>query len=282
MPLGRFRKKKKKNLPEPPSFSKNDKTPFLEPSRDTISTKPPKTSVLQAPPRIETPHPPRASSELPGSPREPSVFKGPPRQSQPKNLPGPSNLPSPPPFSEKTPSQPPLSSGPPTQAPVPLFSDETTSEDILAELRQKKFGSGMKKVPERKAVSLSTNDLARRHFQDTKKNYIEAGKKLLELNFYDNVATNYACAILCDLIGEGWQAARRTMTDLSTGIPSAVMNNTIFDSVRAIIEAIRTKNFTFLTRAEKTIKSNTGRLYPEDIAIIEKALKAARAYFGYV
>lgn len=282
MPLGPFRKKKKKNLPEPPSFSKNDKTPFLEPPRESIGTKSPKTSKFQTPPRIETLPPPKASSELPGAPREPSVFKGPPRQSQPTNLTGPSNLPPPPPLSGKTPPQPPLSSEPSTQAPAPLFGDETTSEEILAELRQKKFGAGMKKVPERKAVSLSTNDLAKRHFQDTRKNYIEAGKKLLELNFYDNVATNYACAILCDLIGEGWQTARRTMTDLSTGIPSAVMDNTIFDSVRQIIEAIRTKNFTFLTRAEKTIKSDTDRLYPEDIAIIEKALKAARAYFGYV
>lgn len=277
MPFGRFRKKKKKNLPEPPSFSKDDDSPFSELQRELEVTKNSRTSELPEPPRKKIPSPP--GGEIPGPPREsfsppirePTIFQGPPRQSHTKDVTSPSNLPPPPP----------LSSEQSTIDPAPLFGNEIIGDEILAELKQKKFGSDMKKVPERKAAAISTEELTRRHFRDTRQDYIEAGNKHLELNFYDNAATNYACAILCDIIGGGWQRARRTMSDLSTGTPSAVTDNIIFEGVRLIIEAIRTKNFTFLTRAERTLRSNTENLYPEDVAIIERALKTARAQFGY-
>ena len=277
MPFGLFRKKKKKNLPEPPSFSKDDDSPFSELQRELKVTKTSRTSELPGPQRKKIPSSPRA--EISGPPREsfsppvrePTIFKGPPRHPHTKDVTRPSNLPSPPP----------LSSEQSTKDPASLFGNEIIADEIHAELRQKEFGSDMKKVPERKAASISTDELTRRHFRDTRQDYIEAGNKHLELNFYDNAATNYACAILCDVIGGGWQRARRTMSDLSAGTPSAVTENIIFDSVRQIIEAIRTKNFTFLTRAERTIKSNTENLYPEDIAIIKKALITARAQFGY-
>ena len=167
--------------------------------------------------------------------------------------------------------------------PIILNQKTATFEDIAlhAELRQREFGSTMKKIPEREAVSLSTQDLAKQHFRNSKQEYIEAGNKHLELNFYDNTATNYACAILCDFLGEGWQTARQTMLNLSSGIPSAVVENNFFDSVRLLLEAIRAKNYTFLTRAENFLKKNMEHLYPEDVAMVEKAIKTARTYFGY-
>ncbi len=265
MPFGRFRKKKKKNLPEPPSFSKDDDSPFSELQRELKVTKTSRTSELPGPQRKKIPSSPRA--EISGPPRE--SFSPPVRE--PTIFTSPSNLPTPPP----------LSSEQSTKDPAPLFGNEIIADEIHAELRQKEFGSDMKKVPERKAAAISTDELTRRHFRDTRQDYIEAGNKHLELNFYDNAATNYACAILCDIIEGGWQRARRTMSDLSAGTPSAVVDNIIFEGVRLIIEAIRTKNFTLLTRAERTLRSNTENLYPEDIAIIEKALRTARAQFGY-
>jgi hypothetical protein len=313
LPLGPFRrKKKKKNLPKPPSFSEEDDSPIsgpprellrpprvkspsppetlseqTGPPRETKFTKTPEASELLGPPRVKTPSPPEALSEQTGPPREsppirePPIYEGPPRQSYTKDVTSPSNLPSPPPLSGKIPSSPPISSEQSIKAPVPLFDDGTITDEIHAELRKRKFGSDMKKTPKRKAASIPTDELTKRHFRETRQNYIEAGNKHLELNFYDNAATNYACAIFCDLIAEGWQAARRTMFELSTGTPSSVMDNNIFDSARLIIEAIRTKNFNFLTRAERTLQSNTEHLYPEDIAIIERVLKTARAQFGY-
>ena len=252
MPWPFRKKKKKKELPEPPSFSKEYDSPISGPPRESLS-------------------PPT---------RDPPIYEGPPRKSPTKEVIGPPNLPPPPPIAGKTPSQPPLSSEQSIKTPTPRFDDGTIAGEIHAELRQKDFGSAMKKTPERKAVTVSTEELAKRHFRDAKQENIEAGNKHLELNFYDNAAISYACAILCDLVGEGWQTAHRTMSKLSSGMPSAVLENSIFDGVRLIIEAIRTKNYTFLTRAERTLQKNTEHLYPEDIAIIEKGLKTARAYFG--
>lgn len=260
---------------------------LFDPPREAIFTKTPETSELMGPPRVKTPSPPEALSELSGPPREsppirgPPIYEGPPKQPHKKGVTSPSNLPSPPPLSEKFPTPPPISSEQSMKAPVPLFDDGAITDEIHAELRKRKFGSGMEKTPERKAASISTDELTKRHFRETRQDYIEAGNKHLELNFYDNAAINYACAIFCDLIVEGYQTARRTMSELSTGTPSSVTDNNIFDSARLIIEAIRTKNFNFLTRAERTYQSNTEHLYPEDIAIIERALKTAKAQFGY-
>jgi hypothetical protein len=118
------------------------------------------------------------------------------------------------------------------------------------------------------------------HFQESRQDYIEAGNKNLEMNFFEYAATNYACAVLCDLISESVDKARNTFSQLSSGKPSGVVDNVIFDNVRVLVEATRSKNFTFLTRAEKAIRANLGQLYPEDVAIIEKGIKSAKAYFG--
>lgn len=261
-----FGKKKKKKLPDPPSFYEQ------------------REKALQGPPRTPPPLPTPKEQVFQGPPRQP-VFEGPPRQQELQEPPkqpsqghsGPPNLPPPPPFAGNVPAQPRQQ---PTKGPVPIFDDNLANE-IHAELRQREFGSTMKKAPERKAVSLSTDDLAKQHFLNSKKEYIAAGNKHLELNFYDNAAINYACAILCDLIGEGIQKSRHTMLTLGSTVPAAVAENNFFDSVRLLLEAIRTKNYTFLTRAEKLIKKNMGHLYPEDVAMVEKAIKTARAYFGY-
>lgn len=257
-----FKKKKKKQLPLPPSFSKQD-----DPG-------------LPGPPRTPPPLPTKKKQVLEGPPRQQQGLQGPPRQQPERDVTSHPNLPPPPPIFGKVSSQPPLGSQQPEKAPVPLFDEELTSE-IHAELRQKGFGSAMKKAPERKAISVPTEDLTKSHFRESKQEYIEAGNKHLELNFYDNAATNYSCAILCDLIGEGWQTARRTMSNLSSGIPSEVVENNFFDNVRLLLEAIRTKNFTFLSRAEKFLKKNIDHLYPEDVAMVEKAINTARAHFGY-
>ncbi|MFX1284322.1 MAG: hypothetical protein ACFFB5_11735 [Promethearchaeota archaeon] len=293
-----FKKKKKKKLPEPPSVSKQHDSPFLEPPKESSTASVKEPSIFEGPPIHKEPPIHEESPRYEGPPihkeppihkgppryegppihKEPPIHKGPPRQSRTEDVSRPSGLPPPPSLIGKTPSQPSLKSEQSTK--TPLFDDEIADE-IHAELRQRAFGSSMKKVPERKAVPVSTEELAKRRLRDSKQEYIEAGNKHLELNFYDNAATNYACAILCDLIGEGWQSARRTMSNLTSGIPSAVVENSFFDNVRLLLEAIRSKNFTFLTRAEQAIQKSMKHLYPEDVAMVEKALKTARAYFGY-
>lgn len=263
-----FRKKKKKNLPEPPSFSKPDDSPFSEPPKEFLPPPSREISIHERPP----------IHKAPPIHEGPPIYEGPPRQSHPTDVSKPSGFPPPPPFPGKSPSQPSLSSEQPSKA--PLFDDEITDE-IHAELRQRAFGSSMRKVPERKAVSISTEELAKQRLRASKQEYIEAGNKHLELNFFDNAAINYACAILCDLIVEGWQSARQTMLKLTARIPSAVVEKSFFDNVRLLLEAIRTKNSTFLIRAEQAIQKNMKHLYPEDAAMVEKAMKTARTHFGY-
>ncbi|MFX0119152.1 MAG: hypothetical protein ACFFBQ_04280 [Promethearchaeota archaeon] len=281
-PFKKKKEKKKKILPEPPSFSNEVDS--------SIST-PPMESV---PPSIRGP-PVESSRELSppsmggvpvyeGPPRDPSpppitgppVYEGPPREPSPH----PSELPTPPPFIRTDPSDKPIKSQQPVQAQTPIFNDDL-AEEIHAELRKRDFGSGMKKAPERQAVSVSTEDLAKRHLRDAKQEYIAAAEKHLELNFFDNAATNFACAVLCDLMAEGWQVARESMTKLTSVVPSAVIENSFFDSVRFLLEAIRTKNYTFFTRAERSLQQSMQHLYPEDAAMVQKAIKIAQEYFGY-
>lgn len=286
MPLP-FRKKKKKDLPEPPSLSKQDEPFFPEPPKEPRPPPIKEPSIFKGPPREPVTPPIKGPPIYEGPPREPTapptkgppIYEGPPRQSPPRDVTSPPGLPPAPPFTGTIPSQPPLSSQS-SKTPTTPFDDALASE-IHAELRRKDFGSTMKKVPERKPTKISTQDLAMRRFQDSRKEYIDAGNKHLEMNFYDNAATNYACAILCDLIMEGHSKARRTMKNLSSGAPSALIENTFFDGVRMLIEALRTKNYNFLMRAERSLQSSKEHLYPEDIALIEKAIKTAKAQFGY-
>ncbi len=283
-----FKKKKKKEeeeeLPVPPSFFAKLDTILEEKQKTPPPSK--EKEVFEWPTRQQSEKNINTlmnfSSPPPLPRKEKQVFEGPPRKQSEKALTSPPNLPSPPPspFADNVSSQPPIGSQQPIKPPASLFDDELANE-IHSELRQRDFGSTMKKPPERKAVQVSTEDLAKQHFRNSKKEYIEAGNKHLELKFYDNTATNYACAILCDLLAEGWQTARQNMVNLSSGIPSAVVENDFFDNVRLLLEAIRTKNYTFLTRAVNVLKKNREHLYPEDVAMVEKAIKTARAHFGY-
>ncbi|PWI49004.1 hypothetical protein CEE45_03555 [Candidatus Heimdallarchaeota archaeon B3_Heim] len=273
MPLGfRKKKKKKQELPTPPDLSKTVDKNFQKVLGDLYAKPPKKSSHLSRPPQPQESKKTSFSSppELP-RPREFS----PPPFNQPKS----SELP-PPPFQDNKPSSGklPQSEGPPSQ----ILGNEAITDEIQNELRSRSFGSSiLEKTPAAStAPRKSTDDLTRIHFQESRRDYIEAGNKNLELNFFEYAATNYACAILCDLISSGVDKARQTFTQLSTGKPSGVVDNVIFENTRLLVEATRTKNFTFLTRAERAIKSNLSQLYPEDVAIIERGIKSAKAFFG--
>lgn len=266
MPRGPFRKKKKKqNLPKPPSFSEEEEEVSLLQQELNLAGKP-SGSKYRGPPK---------SNEFAGPPRITETRKSPP-----PSLGGNPNLPPPPAFSTGQ-HQPPSSiSGQPVKKTTSLFGNEAITDDILGELKQKKFGSDLEKTPSQKVQHKSVDELARRHFQETKKQYINAGQKHYEMNFHDNASVNFACAILCDFIANGVESARRTMSQLSSGLPSSIRDNVIFESTRLLIEATRTNSYPFLTKAEKTFQSNLGQLYPEDAAIINTALKTARKSFG--
>jgi hypothetical protein len=269
MPLGFRKKKKKPNLPKPPSFSEEEEEVSLL-QQELILAGKPIGSKYRGPPK---------SNEFAGPPRT-TELKGPPLKSPQKSLGGHPNLPPPPAFSTGQQQPPPSIYEKPVEKTTSLFGNEAITDDILGELKQKKFGSGLEKTPTQKIQHKTVDELARRHFQETKKNYIDAGQKHFEMNFHDNASINFACAILCDYIADGVESARRTMSQLSSGMPSSIRDNIFYESTRLLIEAARTKSFPFLTKAEKTFMSNIGKLYPEDAAIVETALKTAKKSFG--
>ncbi len=272
MPLGfRKKKKKKKDLPTPPDLSRKVDKSFQKVLGELYETVPTKSSGMSGPPKTPKKVHRPSLPELPGAPNE---FSPPPFDQSP-----PSVLP-PPPFqdSRRPSNQSAESEEPPSQ----IFGNEAITDEIQAELRSRSFGSSiLEKAPTTPpAPRKTTEDLTRIHFQESRRDYIEAGNKNLELNFLEYAATNYSCAILCDLISVGVDKAKQTFSQLSSGKPSGVVDNVIFENVRLLVEATRSKNFTFLTRAEKVIRANLTQLYPEDVAIIERGIKSAKAYFG--
>ncbi|MHA2075616.1 MAG: hypothetical protein ACW97X_13435, partial [Candidatus Hodarchaeales archaeon] len=280
MPIGPFRKKKKvKDLPKPPSFSEEEEeiSPLqqeLNLAGKTTGSKfrePPKQPELKGPPRTTEFRGPPKQPELKGPPRI-AETREPPIRPPPSGFEGHPNLPPPPVFSTSQRPSTPTQSNQPVEKVSSLFGNEAITDDILGELKQKKFGSALEKTPSKQTQHKSVNELARRHFEETTKNYIEAGQKHEEMGFYDNAAVNFACAVLSDFIANGVEAARRTMAQLSSGSPSSIRDNIFFESSRLIVEATRTKSYPFLTKAEKTFQNNIGKLYPEDAAIVETAL----------
>jgi len=267
MPFGPFKKKKKKDLPNPPSITTEDD--FQSPLVESRIPEPPKVQDFQNSPSSTDDYTSKKQGELQGPPR----LEGPPRE----GISSHPHLPPPPTFGSTKHSSPSSFNRSIEEQRSPLFGNENATEDILRELKQTSFGSDLEKAPTEKNERISVDEFNKRRLQETKRNYITAGDKQLELKFYNNAATNFACAILLDLISEGYEAANQTKTDLSRRKPSAILDNLVFDSVRLIIEAVKTRNYTFFSRAEKNLKKQIESMYPEDAAIIENGIKAARA-----
>ena len=162
----------------------------------------------------------------------------------------------------------------------PSFGADDVSDDILEELKMKDFNPNLVKAPPKRFIPKSDDDLKKQHLLESKREYFEAANKQLELNFYDNAATYIACGVLCILISDGLDVARSSLSKLSSSLPSNVLDNVILDNVRLLLDSTKNRNFTFLNRAEKTLRSNLQQLYPEDIAIIESGIKTAKSLLG--
>ncbi|MHA1979084.1 MAG: hypothetical protein ACW98I_19425 [Candidatus Hodarchaeales archaeon] len=278
MPKIPFRKKKKKNLPKPPSLSNSGGSMFdevlgeLRASQGSETRNPPEEAsspkMMPAPPQRPTLPSYDSDYSIPGPPRKEESFhfektqelQGPPRE----------------PTNRRSPNLPEVS----YDRQSPSFGAEQVSDDILEELKMKDFNPNLVKAPPKRFIPKSDDDLKKQHLQESKREYFEAANKQLELNFYDNAATYIACGVLCILISDGLDVARSSLSKLSSSLPSNVLDNVILDNVRLLLDSTKNRNFTFLKRAEKTLNSNLQQLYPEDIAIIESGIKTAKSLLG--
>jgi len=185
-----------------------------------------------------------------------------------------SHLPPPPILSNDILSRPPLFEDVKSsklQTGIQLSSDGEYSPDILSELEQSGFGSILKAIPPRKPVTFRTESLVIEQFRAATDAYLTAADKHLELNFIENAAINYSCAVLCVLFSEDVFQAVHLMKELGEKIPSSIIRSKIFQGVKMLLKANLLKNPEFLVKAEEWLFSNFEYLYKEDQILIRRA-----------
>ena len=193
------------------------------------------------------------------------------------SIPPPSGLPPPPSQSPDILSRPPLPESPVNSAlhePDAVVIQDNITSDILNELRREDFGSFLQQVPEVKR-QLTLDEIEGPRFLAAKDDYLAAGRKHLELNFYENAAMNFSCAILSVYLGKDVFTAARLMSELATMLPPPIVNSYFFQGARLLLKGILLKNPTYVDQAEKWLLKDTDHLYNEDIDLIRRALRQA-------
>jgi hypothetical protein len=143
--------------------------------------------------------------------------------------------------------------------------------DILSELEQSGFGSILRATPPKKPVNFKSETLVIEQFREATKAYLTAADKHLELNFIENAAVNYSCAVLCVLLSTDAFQAAHLMKELGEKIPSSIHRSQIFQGVKMVLKANLLKNPEFLVKAEELLLSDLERLYNEDRILIRRA-----------
>jgi hypothetical protein len=205
-------------------------------------------------------------------PTPPSVFDHPPSSISP-----PSDLSPPPSQSRDILSRPPLPESPAKLAlqeqDAFIIQDNITS-DILKELRKEDFGSLLQQIPEEKRL-LTLDEIEGPRFLAAKDDYLAAGKKHLELNFNENAAMNFSCAILSMYLGKDVYTAAHLMSELASMLPPPIVNSYFFQGAKLLLKGILLENPSYLAQAEKWLLKDTDHLYKEDTDLIRRAIRQA-------
>lgn len=205
-------------------------------------------------------------------PKPPSVFDHPP-----SSIFTPSGLPPPPSQSQDILSRPPLPESPAKSAlhkPDAVIIQDNITSDILNELRREDFGSFLQQIPEGKR-QLTLDEIEGPRFLAAKDDYLAAGRKHLELNFYENAAMNYSCAILSMYLGKDVFTAAHLMSELAIMLPPPIVNSYFFQGAKLLLKGILLKNPSYIDQAEKWLLKDTDHLYNEDIELIRRTLRQA-------
>lgn len=194
-----------------------------------------------------------------------------------------SYLPPPPILSNVILSRPPLLEKPQSsnlQTKVDISSDGEYSPDILLELEQSGFGSFLKAIPQKKPVYFRAESLIIKQFRAATEAYLTAADKHLELNFVENAAVNYSCAVLCVLLSEDVFQAASLMKELGEKVPSSILRSQIFQGVKNLLKAYLLKNPEFLVKAEEWLFSDNEHMYKEDGILLRRAISHAEKFIG--
>ncbi|MFX1282352.1 MAG: hypothetical protein ACFFB5_01805 [Promethearchaeota archaeon] len=153
-----------------------------------------------------------------------------------------------------------------------IIQDNITS-DILNELRQEDFGSFLRNIPKEIRPALTIDEVERPRFLAAKDAYLAAGKKHLELKFYENAAMNYSCAILSMFLAKDVFAAAHLMAELASKIPPSIVNSYFYQGAKLLLKGNLLKDLSFLVQAEKWLLKDINHLYKEDTDLIRRALR---------
>ena len=190
-----------------------------------------------------------------------------------------SHLPPPPILSNDILSRPPLLEEPNTselKTSDLLISDGEYSDDILSELEESDFSSVLTATPPKEPVTFQAESLIVEQYRAATDAYLTAGDKHLELEFLENAAVNYSCAVLSVFLSEDAFKAANLMNVLSKKIPGSILRSHRFQGVRMLLKANLLKNPEFLVKAEEWLFLNFENLYKEDQVLIRRAMLYAK------
>ncbi|MHA1214050.1 MAG: hypothetical protein ACTSPG_02065 [Candidatus Hodarchaeales archaeon] len=192
------------------------------------------------------------------------ILSAPPPISPP--LPPPQDIIQRPPFPEPT-------TRPPLEEEEPFQHLDSVTNEILDELRKTDFGSFLQTVPKEEESKISSDEVNKKYYEAAKSAYLSAGQKHIELNFYENAARNFSCAVLCAFLGESVFEAAHLAAELAPSLPAAVLDSNSMQGVKFLLKANLLKSKNLLKQAETWLFKNKQYLYKEDEELIIRAIK---------
>ncbi|MHA1969311.1 MAG: hypothetical protein ACW964_16115 [Candidatus Hodarchaeales archaeon] len=214
---------------------------------------------------------------MPSPKRKKNKIKNFPRPSSPdsqSNSPL-SDLPPPPIFSHQIKERPPFPE-PSERSPSFKYDSMTIEDDItgdlLEELKEIGFGAFLENVPEVRRPEPSIDEVTSVRYLSAKDVYLDAGKKHLELGFYENAAMNFSCAILCVFLGKDAFEGAHEMSNMASKLSSSITNSHSFQGVKLLLKSNLLKDLSLLEYAKKWLLRNSENLFQEDKDIILRAI----------
>jgi hypothetical protein len=188
----------------------------------------------------------------------------------------PAHLPPPPEFSRQIVQRPPFPEPqkrqPSESADSMAIADDLTG-DLLDEIRELGFGAFLDPIPLEKTPEPSFDERTSARYLEAKDVYLDAGRKHQELDFTQNAAMNYSCAILCSFLGKDVFEASHIIKELASTLPPPIINNFAFQGVKMLLKANLLNDFSLLDHAKNWLLKNSDHLYKEDKDVILRAIK---------
>ncbi|MHA2075166.1 MAG: hypothetical protein ACW97X_11145 [Candidatus Hodarchaeales archaeon] len=186
-----------------------------------------------------------------------------------------SDLPPPPIFShqikERPPFPEPLERSPSFKYESMAIEDDITG-DLLEELKEIGFGAFLENVPEVRRPEPSIDEVTSVRYLSAKDVYLDAGKKHLELGFYENAAMNFSCAILCVFLGKDAFEGAHEMSNMASKLSNSITNSYSFQGVKLLLKSNLLKDPSLLEYAKKWLLRNSENIFQEDKDVILRAI----------